>query len=377
MHNRIINLLGELVKIDSVYPNESLLVNFLSNYLSQIDGCRVETQTVQDNRANIIAIKGSGEKLIAFYAHVDTVPVVDGWTKNPFELTIEDDKAYGLGSYDMKGGMVANIIAFENLVPPKDYKFQLILCIDEENISLGGHHFVENNEIDNIKCIISPEPAFSHGINGITIGRVGRSVFEIELKRKSIHYNFYDPKMDLNLFASKVINEIQKKTYKVNDSSERQFVFVRSIKSEAKGMSVPESVFIELDSSLIPPLTSEKLLTEIDNIISSVGMEFTDDIIYECRLKKRETPFLNPYRVDKNDKFLKLLSDAVSEVTDKPAVSYFRSSVGDDNIFGAKGITLLGIGPEGGNAHSPDEWVSLSSISKLIDIYTKFINSIN
>lgn len=46
-------------------------------------------------------------------AHLDVVPVGDGWTKEPFALTVEGDIAYGRGSTDDKGPAVACIYAMD------------------------------------------------------------------------------------------------------------------------------------------------------------------------------------------------------------------------------------------------------------------------
>jgi di/tripeptidase len=51
--------------------------------------------------------------------------------------------------------------------------------------------------------------------------------------------------------------------------------------------------------------------------------------------------------------------------------------VADENIFGAKKITTLGIGPIGGNTHAPNEWVSISSMEKLQKILMDFLTQID
>ena len=46
-------------------------------------------------------------------AHLDVVPVGDGWTKEPFALTVEGDTVYGRGSTDDKGPAAACILAMD------------------------------------------------------------------------------------------------------------------------------------------------------------------------------------------------------------------------------------------------------------------------
>ncbi|MDQ6985268.1 MAG: M20/M25/M40 family metallo-hydrolase [Candidatus Dojkabacteria bacterium] len=376
MTDKITELLRSLVEIRSSYPNEKELADYIFTFLSNQNDISVDKQVVGGDRFNIIATRGTGTKSIAFYAHLDTINVVDGWKRDPFKLTIEGDRAYGLGSYDMKGGMVANIITFLETDILEDYYFKLILCVDEEYISKGGYAVANSDFVNDVECIFSPEPAFKYGLNGITIGRVGRSVFEIELNRDSAHYNFYSPDKDLNILASKIIQNINYATYNEQSSDERQFVYVRNYVSSSVGMSVPQKVLIELDSSIIPPMNTEEMISLIENIIKTEISNFDSSINYEVRAKSRVTPFLQPYRIEKDNNYLEKLKRAVNNITGEEAKPYFRSSVGDDNIFGALGHTLLGIGPTGDNAHAPDEWVSISSIEKLIEVYIEFLNQL-
>jgi acetylornithine deacetylase len=68
------------------------------------------------NRPNVGAIlKGSGGgKSLLLSGHIDTVPRSSSeWTRDPFSAVIEDNRLYGLGSNDMKGGIAAMLVAVE------------------------------------------------------------------------------------------------------------------------------------------------------------------------------------------------------------------------------------------------------------------------
>jgi acetylornithine deacetylase/succinyl-diaminopimelate desuccinylase-like protein len=71
------------------------------------------------------------------------------------------------------------------------------------------------------------------------------------------------------------------------------------------------------------------------------------------------------------------MSDSIKEITGRKAKTYFRSSVADDNIFGFAGYPVLGIGPVGGNAHAPNEWVSISSLKTLYNIIKDFLDRVD
>ena len=52
---------------------------------------------------------------MGFLGHTDTVEYIDGWNSNPFELTLKDEKLYGLGVCDMKGGIAAMLAAVSQI----------------------------------------------------------------------------------------------------------------------------------------------------------------------------------------------------------------------------------------------------------------------
>ena len=92
---------------------------------------------------------GQGDKLVGIAAHLDVVPVSDGWNSDPFVLTEKDGKLYGRGVSDDKGAAVASMYALKYLIDEK-YPFKkrvrLILGCNEENGSMCIRHYVKNDE---------------------------------------------------------------------------------------------------------------------------------------------------------------------------------------------------------------------------------------
>lgn len=78
---------------------------------------------------------GQGEEMIGILTHVDTVPVGDGWSVNPFDLTIDGDKAYGRGTIDNKGPTLVALYAMKALADSGvliNKRVRLIIGGDEE-----------------------------------------------------------------------------------------------------------------------------------------------------------------------------------------------------------------------------------------------------
>ncbi len=149
MENRIIAILSELVRIDSVSPTlsngpgEIEIAEFVRQYLHQLQ-LDVEIQTVAPNRANVVAaIQGtSNKRSLLLNSHLDTVGVED--MKDPFILKRKGDKLYGRGTYDMKGSVALMLLLARHLVrhrPPADV--YLTFVADEEDMSIGMEYIVE------------------------------------------------------------------------------------------------------------------------------------------------------------------------------------------------------------------------------------------
>ncbi|MRR51823.1 MAG: M20/M25/M40 family metallo-hydrolase, partial [Rhodocyclaceae bacterium] len=67
-----------------------------------------------DGLGNVIGRIGSGPRVIAFDAHIDTVETGDlsAWKGGgPFEPRIEDGQVYGRGTVDQEGGMASMVYA--------------------------------------------------------------------------------------------------------------------------------------------------------------------------------------------------------------------------------------------------------------------------
>ena len=79
---------------------------------------------------------GTGEKGLDILAHLDVVPVTDGWTvTDPFEPVVTEGKIYGRGTCDDKGPAIAALYAvraIRELGIPLKKSVRLILGADEE-----------------------------------------------------------------------------------------------------------------------------------------------------------------------------------------------------------------------------------------------------
>lgn len=115
--NDVTELLRDLVAIDSVNPDltpgavgETGMARHVANWLMRA-GLDVEIEDAAPGRPNVIGIahgSGGGRSLM-FNAHMDTVGVAG--MAQPHTPVTEGKRLYGRGSYDMKGGLTAALVA--------------------------------------------------------------------------------------------------------------------------------------------------------------------------------------------------------------------------------------------------------------------------
>ncbi len=81
-------------------------------------GLEAELQPVEGNRVNAIGTwcgTGNGKSLL-FNGHLDTNPVTEGWSVDPWGGLVDDDFIYGIGVSNMKAGDAASLCAVRSLM---------------------------------------------------------------------------------------------------------------------------------------------------------------------------------------------------------------------------------------------------------------------
>jgi len=134
-----VKLLATLIEHKTVNPggDEIALARLLGEKLEAVGADSVEVcELTEEERdggesgAYVWGVFGTPRTLIN--VHLDTVPVTTGWTRDPFTLTQEDDRLYGLGSADTKGAIACVLTA---LAAEKPRDVAILFSGDEERRS--------------------------------------------------------------------------------------------------------------------------------------------------------------------------------------------------------------------------------------------------
>jgi acetylornithine deacetylase/succinyl-diaminopimelate desuccinylase-like protein len=376
-----VELLRELVSIDSVFPNERKIAEFVEQYLEQ-NGFATQRIEISEDRFNVVGERGTEGKPILFYGHLDTVPAYGQWDADPFELQEVGDKLIGLGAYDMKHGIATLLKMCE---VQTDRRIKVAFGVDEENNSVGSYAIVQSGFVDDVEVSIVPEIASadtsSLGARAITLGRRGRCMIEIVVPGRACHGAMLEKGISAITEASRLAIELDRLNGSLgtHELLPPPTQFIRSMHSDSGSLSLPDSAVLELDRHMVVPETPESVLEQInvfiDGLYAEGKFQEIDGKKITARIKPREVPYLLPYVTPVENLFVQRIRSIVQEKVGEPVYSY-GNSVADENVFAAHGIPMISVAAEGGNEHSANEWVSKKSFLELIEVYKKMIQEI-
>lgn len=133
------SLLAQLIEIPSFSREEDKTADCICHFLIE--------RGISNNQVgnNVIAYNkhfDSSKPTILLNSHHDTVKPNPGYTKNPFQAIIEDDKLYGLGSNDAGGCLVSLIAAFLYYYPDDNLAYNICLIASAEE-EVSGKNGIE------------------------------------------------------------------------------------------------------------------------------------------------------------------------------------------------------------------------------------------
>lgn len=198
----LIALTQDLVRIPTINPPGEAYLEICEYVGARLKrhGFQVEMVRAEDTpgdstrypRWNVIARREGGGRgeTVHFNSHHDVVETGSGWTVDPFGGVLKDDRIYGRGTCDMKGGLAASIIAVEAFIevfPQFDGAVEISATADEETGGFGGVAYLAKQGFfspERVQHVIIPEPLNK---NRVCLGHRGVWWAEIETKGRIAH----------------------------------------------------------------------------------------------------------------------------------------------------------------------------------------------
>ena len=429
----LINLLGELVKFDTVndIPKGKKLTkdcpNFIVNYLKDKD---VEAKLFEDDGFYSVYGKiGNGDYHLLLMAHFDVVPVGDGWDTHPFEMVIKESGiAFGRGVIDNKNN-VASIMSILPEIKKLDLDGMTVcfeLSGDEE---IGGVHSAGNYlkkfgrmpdavmNLDGAGTVIISRRRNAMGaiiripkkklkIKGtptsktFTTDQWGRHTAyqnpggdvhcmirasrEVsfnnwkvaKIKGKFIKGNVVPEEITLELITPSVESNAELLEYDKGLTAifeNLRFLIRTKFPTEFStfGITIGPNVLTETENSWELSLDIRAMTQEYDKVEAALR-EMCDELLGENKYDLEFKPGQGMVNTPKDSLIMKIALE-LSKKYNFPAKIVEMGGASDARYFSREGIPTFDFGPIGGGVHAKNEWLNLDSFVAVTEFYLEVV----
>jgi succinyl-diaminopimelate desuccinylase len=360
-------LLEDLVRRPSVSPDDAGCQPVIAERLRPL-GFDVEALPFGDVE-NLWARRGSTGPLFVFLGHTDVVGPgpLEAWRYPPFEPTVEDGVLYGRGTADMKGGIVAFLVALERFlarVPEPTGSIALLITSDEEAAAKYGtrrvmQHFSEVGiQIDH--CLVGEPSSLERLGDVVRIGR--RGSLRGELVVHGIQGHIAYPHLADNPVHA-LAPALAELCATVWDEGNEHFpptsFQVSRLESSSGSVNViPGRLEMSFNFRYGTASTESGLRSRVDEILARHGVK------HELRWHLSGEPFLTP-----GGALVEAVTAAVTAETGIAPTLDTGGGTSDGRFVAPTGAAVVELGPINASIHKVDEHVNLADLEALSRVY--------
>jgi len=379
-----IEVLRRLLSIDTSVPpgsNYDKAIDYLQPLFEEagFDTRRIlipaEYAEGREGRINLVCHRRApGRKRLIFYGHIDVVPA-EGW--DAFQPRVEGGKIYSRGAADMKGSIVALLLALELLKgKPLKYDVSVMITTDEELSQASQLRYLERYlQPVSGAYFLNLDSSFGY----VSIVGLGALQVDIKVKGKAVHSALSHLGENAVEKASLLVGALLELKSKVVERKSRVPAYpgtgldnmearlnVNVVRGGLKVNIVPDECLVSVDRRLIPEENLEDARKELMDALSSVP-----GVTWEL-----ERVFTIPPVPPCEDPLIDELVDIIKDTTGQGG-KFGEMGSGDLAYivagWGGKEFGLGAIRPEC-NIHGREEFVYRQDIEDLAKIIGRFLS---
>ena len=313
--------------------------------------------SMHNGRPVLAATVGPAEgPTIILHGHLDVVPA----RPEQFSPRVEDDRLYGRGAYDMKGGLASMMLAVHELARQSAVRVHFVCVADEESEEVeqrGSDYLVEQGYIGDFA--ITGEPTDMH----IGIQAKGVLAMRIEVSGTAAHGSTPWAGDNAVLKAIDIFRQIEALPFarESSDLFDRPSINLGRIVGGDALNKVPDLCGIDVDVRYLPGQDHEEIRAAVD-------------ALPDARVVK--VFHRHPAIVDRENPYVQALGEAIGRIAPPPGeqLSVGRDGASDAISFLEAGVPAVECGPTGAGHHGPDEWVSVRSLGEYRQALVEFVN---
>ncbi|WP_457919469.1 M20 family metallopeptidase [Candidatus Lokiarchaeum ossiferum] len=367
----VVSLTQQFVRLETENNHEDRMGHVIEDLLKPF-GFQFLKHELSPGRTNLFALwePTSLAKLILFSGHMDTVP---GYNENISDLAeLKDDRVYGRGTCDMKGGIAAYVVASlqflqqnQEILQENQKGILLGFTVDEEDGCQGVDHLEELPEIlqlfKRVSYCILAEPSMMQ----LHIGHKGINRYEVTFNGKAAHSSVPEQGINAIYMATEYIHNLRDYFQELQEISSpigNPKLSVGTIKGGSATNVVPAQCVLSIDRRYVPgenPVEDEMRFKSMAKLIDP-------HVIFESSVVG--WPYYLPDG-EKNPLVLKL-----SLLLDNAPWGHLPAYTEADLYFRKYHIPTIILGPGDINqAHKTPEYISIAQLHLAVTYYTRII----
>jgi len=290
---------------------------------------------------------------IGLVSHLDTVFPAHEELRNDFQWRVEEDRIYGPGIVDIKGGtiMIYMILSALQAVAPHIYEAATWVVLLDANEETGGQDFgalcVDRLGPDSLACLIFEPGNWSGNRPRLVVARKGMVVYRIEVEGKAAHAgSAHDKGANAVLQMADVITQVCQMT-----DYQRDLTF--NVGTVAGGTVINRVPHFASASVEMRAFSMDVYEEGIANMLAlnNLSTVSTANGDYTCHVNTLILNQVLPWpRNEGSDNLFAIWSDTAHNLG-LEVIAEERAGLSDGNFFWGALSTLDGLGPAGGNAH--------------------------
>ncbi len=311
-------------------------------------GFSVQLIESEPGRPSVVARIGPDDApALMLNGHLDVVGV-EGMVHEPFAAEIRNDRIYGRGSADMKGGLAAICAAAVTAASANSNRQILVTAVvDEEYESLG------------MRALLAADRGFAW--------------FDVALRGRAAHGSRYDVGVDAITHAGLLLAELER-LEQTREAGPRHPLLGRgslhasTIRGGVGLSTYPESCNLEIERRTLPGESGEKALREITDACARVKAKHSN---FDARITLTTAQL--PSDVPLDSPIVKRLEGALGR-EGMPVRIEGLSAWTDAALLNEAGIPTVCFGPgDIALAHAAEEFVPVEEIESATRVLTRVV----
>lgn len=385
-------LAQELVRIDSSDPGayEGEIEHFIKGLIEQqlaqldspvLDAVQIAELEVLPGRRNLmVTVPGlSDEPRLVYICHMDTVTLGDGWDAGipPLGAIVRDDKLYGRGACDMKGGLVCAIaalvhtlerVAADGALPRRG--FSLICSVDEEDFMRGPEAAIDAGWVGSREWALDTEPTDGQ----IQAAHKGRTWFEIEMTGVTAHASQPWKGADAVAAMAEVVYALRHAfaALPVHNELGQSTITFGQIEGGYRPYVVPDHAKVWVDMRLAPPTDTAAATRMVEQAIAGA-----EAAVPGCHGSYTVTGDRPAIERDPSSPLLAALKRAADDATNADTTVGFFTGYTDTAVIAGKtgNRNCMSYGPGSlALAHKPNEYVPHADIVRCQNVLIALVD---